>query len=63
MFADALPAWVNTTFVRGSGPDSARSPGSWRRASRSMPDKLHFAEAEARIEPDYWQPFHDGLRD
>ena len=60
MFADALPPWVNTSSARvGAGLGTiARVVAS---GEPIYAGKLHFAEAEARIEA-YWQPFHDSLR-
>ena len=57
MFADVLPAWVNTTSARvtaGLGT-IARVVASGEAIYR---DKLTFAEAERRIET-CWKPFHD----
>jgi N-formylglutamate amidohydrolase len=57
MFADALPAWVNTTSARvtaGLGT-IARVVASGEAIYRG---KLTFAEAERRIET-CWKPFHD----
>jgi N-formylglutamate amidohydrolase len=59
MFADALPAWVNTTSARvnaGLGT-IARVVASGESIYRG---KLTFAEAEQRIES-CWKPFHDTL--
>ena len=59
MFADPLPAWVNTTSSRvGAGLGTiARVVASGEAIYRG---KLPFAEAERRVN-DYWQPFHDTL--
>lgn len=59
MFADPLPAWVNTTSPRvGAGLGTiARVVASGEAIYRA---KLPFAEAERRVEQ-YWQPFHDTL--
>ncbi len=61
MFADALPAWVNTTSARvGAGLGTiARVVASGETIYRG---KLNFAEAEARIRR-CWHPFHDALQD
>lgn len=59
MFADPLPAWVNTASPRvGAGLGTiakvvASGEGIYR-------DKLAFAEAEARIRA-CWEPFHAAL--
>lgn len=59
MFADALPAWVNTSSPRvGAGLGTiARVVASGESIYRG---KLHFAEAEARIHG-CWEPFHVAL--
>jgi N-formylglutamate deformylase len=59
MFADALPAWVNTKSPRvGAGFGTiARIVTSGEAIYRR---KLLFAEAEARI-AQCWQPYHDEL--
>lgn len=59
MFADALPAWVNTTSARvnaGLGT-IARVVASGEAIYR---EKLLFAEAERRIAA-LWRPFHETL--
>ena len=59
MFADALPAWVNTSSSRvkaGLGT-IARVVASGEAIYRG---KLPFAEAERRVR-DFWQPFHTAL--
>jgi N-formylglutamate deformylase len=61
MFADALPAWVNSASPRvaaGLGT-IARVVASGEPIYRS---RLRFAEAEARIAT-CWQPFHAALAD
>jgi N-formylglutamate amidohydrolase len=60
MFADPLPAWVNTTSARvGAGLGTlARIVASGEAIYRG---KLSFAEAERRVQ-DYWQPFHGTLQ-
>lgn len=60
MFADQLPAWVNTTSARvGAGLGTlARIVASGETIYRT---KLSFAEAERRVQ-DYWRPFHATLR-
>ena len=60
MFADALPAWVNTTSARvGAGLGTlARVVASGESIYRR---KLCFEEAEYRVHA-YWQPYHDALR-
>jgi N-formylglutamate amidohydrolase len=59
MFADRLPAWVNTTSTRVSA-----GLGTIAKVVASgepiYAAKLPFAEAERRIYT-YWQPFHDAL--
>ena len=59
MFADDLPAWVNTTSARvGAGLGTlARVVSSGEAISR---DKLTFNEAQLRIEA-CWTPYHDML--
>jgi N-formylglutamate deformylase len=59
MFADRLPAWVNTTSSRvGAGLGTiARVVASGEAIYRA---KLPFAEAERRIRS-CWQPWHDTL--
>ncbi len=59
MFADALPAWVNTASPRvGAGLGTiARVVASGEAIYRG---KLRFAEAEARVR-DCWEPFHAAL--
>ena len=59
MFADPLPAWVNTTSPRvGAGLGTiARIVASGETIYRG---KLAFAEAERRIQL-FWQPFHETL--
>ncbi len=59
MFADPLPAWVNTTSPRvGAGLGTiARVVASGEAIYRG---KLRFAEAEARVQ-DCWRPYHDAL--
>ena len=59
MFADPLPAWVNTTSPRvGAGLGTiARIVASGETIYRG---KLSFAEAERRIRL-FWQPFHETL--
>ncbi len=59
MFADTLPAWVNTTSPRvGAGLGTiARIVATGESIYRA---KLPFAEAERRVR-DYWQPYHDTL--
>jgi N-formylglutamate deformylase len=61
MFADRLPAWVNTTSPRvGAGLGTiARVVASGEAIYRS---KLSFADAEHRVRT-CWQPFHDALWD
>ncbi|HET9019036.1 MAG TPA: N-formylglutamate amidohydrolase, partial [Acetobacteraceae bacterium] len=60
MFADRLPAWVNTGSARvGAGLGTiARVVASGETIYR---DKLRFAEAEARVR-DCWAPFHAALQ-
>ena len=60
MFADALPAWVNTRSARvGAGLGTiARVVAS---GEPIYAGKLQFAEAEARVHG-FWHPFHDTLR-
>jgi N-formylglutamate amidohydrolase len=60
MFADQLPAWVNTTSARvGAGLGTlARIVASGEAIYRA---KLSFAEAERRVQ-DYWQPYHSTLQ-
>ena len=60
MFADALPAWVNTTSARvGAGLGTlARVVASGEAIYRH---KLPFREAEFRVRA-CWQPYHDALR-
>ena len=60
MFADRLPAWVNTASPRvGAGLGTiARIVASGETIYR---DKLRFAEAEARVR-DCWAPFHAALQ-
>ena len=60
MFADQLPAWVNTTSARvGAGLGTiARVVASGETIYRT---KLPFAEAERRVR-DYWHPFHATLQ-
>jgi N-formylglutamate deformylase len=59
MFADDLPAWVNTTSARvGAGLGTiARVVASGETIYRG---KLPFAEAERRVRA-CWEPFHDAL--
>ena len=59
MFADSLPAWVNTTSPRVSAGlgTIARVVASGEAIYRG---KLAFAEAERRIET-CWKPFHDTI--
>jgi N-formylglutamate amidohydrolase len=59
MFADKLPAWVNTTSARvGAGLGTiARVVASGEAIYRG---KLAFADAERRVRT-CWQPFHDAL--
>jgi N-formylglutamate deformylase len=59
MFADRLPAWVNTSSGRvGAGLGTiARVVASGEAIYR---DKLSFADAERRVRT-CWQPFHDTL--
>jgi N-formylglutamate deformylase len=59
MFADRLPAWVNTTSARvGAGLGTiARVVASGETIYRA---KLPFAEAERRVQS-FWQPYHDTL--
>jgi N-formylglutamate deformylase len=59
MFADKLPAWVNTTSARvGAGLGTiARVVASGEAIYR---DKLLFSDAERRVRT-CWQPFHDAL--
>jgi len=59
MFADPLPAWVNTTSARvGAGLGTiARIVASGETIYRA---KLSFAEAERRVRL-FWQPFHETL--
>ncbi len=59
MFADRLPAWVNTSSARvGAGLGTlARVVASGEAIYR---EKLSFADAERRIRT-CWQPFHDTL--
>ena len=59
MFADRLPAWVNTTSARvGAGLGTiARVVASGEAIYRG---KLPFAEAERRVQT-CWQPYHDTL--
>jgi N-formylglutamate amidohydrolase len=59
MFADKLPAWVNTTSARiGAGLGTiARVVASGEAIYR---DKLAFADAQRRVR-ECWQPFHDTL--
>jgi N-formylglutamate deformylase len=59
MFADRLPAWVNTTSARvGAGLGTiARVVASGETIYRA---KLSFAEAERRVQT-CWQPYHDTL--
>jgi N-formylglutamate deformylase len=59
MFADQLPAWVNTTSARvGAGLGTiARIVASGETIYRG---KLSFSEAERRVQL-FWQPFHDTL--
>ena len=59
MFADRLPAWVNTSSARvGAGLGTiARVVASGEAIYR---DKLSFADAERRIRT-CWRPFHDEL--
>ncbi|MDP9096892.1 MAG: N-formylglutamate amidohydrolase [Pseudomonadota bacterium] len=61
MFADDLPAWVNTTSARvGAGLGTlARVVASGEAIYRH---KLPFEEAELRVHA-YWQPYHDALQD
>ena len=60
MFADQLPAWVNTTSARvGAGLGTlARIVASGDAIYRA---KLPFAEAERRVRH-FWQPFHVTLQ-
>jgi N-formylglutamate deformylase len=59
MFADALPAWVNTSSSRvGAGLGTiARVVASGESIYRR---KLRFAEAQMRVRA-CWQPYHDQL--
>ena len=59
MFADALPAWVNTTSARvGAGLGTlARVVATGETIYR---DKLRFSEAEFRVHS-CWKPYHDML--
>jgi N-formylglutamate deformylase len=59
MFDDKLPPWVNTASPRvGAGLGTiARVVSSGEPIYR---EKLHFAEAQARVET-CWQPFHAAL--
>ncbi len=59
MFADPLPAWVNTTSPRvGAGLGTiARIVASGETIYRG---KLRFSEAQERVR-DCWQPYHDAL--
>src|SRR3954451_23811208 len=59
MFADALPAWVNTTSARvGAGLGTlARVVASGEAIYRR---KLSFEEAAFRVHA-YWQPYHEAL--
>ena len=59
MFADDLPAWVNTTSARvGAGLGTlARVVASGESIYR---DKLPFSEAEFRVQS-CWKPYHDTL--
>lgn len=59
MFAEALPAWVNTGSARVSAGlgTIARIVGSGESIYR---EKLAFSEAERRVR-DFWQPYHDCL--
>jgi N-formylglutamate amidohydrolase len=59
MFAETLPAWVNTASARVSAGlgTIARIVASGESIYR---DKLAFAEAERRVR-DYWQPYHECL--
>lgn len=61
MFADKLPAWVNTASPRvGAGLGTiARIVSSGEPIYR---DKLHFADAEERVRR-CWQPFHARLEE
>ena len=61
MFDDKRPAWANTTSTRvGAGLGTiARVVGAGDTIYRR---KLLWAEAERRLE-NFWQPFHDALRD
>ncbi|GAC1345998.1 MAG: N-formylglutamate amidohydrolase [Acetobacteraceae bacterium] len=61
MFADALPAWVNTTSARvGAGLGTlARVVASGEAIYRR---KLTFNEAEYRVHA-YWEPYHRALQD
>lgn len=60
MFADQLPAWVNTTSARvGAGLGTlARIVASGEAIYRG---KLPFAEAERRVRQ-FWQPYHAMLQ-
>jgi N-formylglutamate deformylase len=60
MFADALPAWVNTTSARvGAGLGTlARVVASGEAIYRR---KLSFEEAEFRVHA-YWEPYHEALQ-
>jgi len=60
MFADALPAWVNTTSARvGAGLGTlARVVASGEAIYRR---KLSFEEAAFRIRA-YWEPYHEALQ-
>lgn len=60
MFADALPAWVNTTSARvGAGLGTlARVVASGEAIYRR---KLSFEEAAFRVHG-YWEPYHEALR-
>ena len=60
MFADALPAWVNTTSARvGAGLGTlARVVATGEAIYRR---KLSFTEAEYRVHA-YWEPYHEALR-
>lgn len=59
MFAEPLPAWVNTASPRvGAGLGTiARVVATGEAIYRG---KLAFAEAERRVR-DFWQPYHDTL--
>ena len=61
MFDDALPDWVNTSSPR-VGAGLGTIPRIVASGETIYRGKLSFAEAERRVR-DYWQPYHDMLRD